>query len=189
MYVYTGPKTFPWINYTDMSPHLFTALKATEDPAFMHHNGIIPKAFEVCLRERLSGGRICGGSTITMQLAKNLFLNRNQTFGRKLQEMFFAFVLESSLTKEQILELYLNVVEFGPDTYGIFQASDRLFGKLPHELTLRESICLTSRLPSPIKAAPCEQKKRFIDQIITNLVKGGEIDNNLALQELQSIGE
>jgi len=91
-----------------------------------------------------------GASTITMQLAKNLFLSRDRTMSRKLEELFFTWYLESYFSKEEILELYLNVVEFGPSVYGIVDAAHHYFGREPYELNLVESVFLIKLLPSPI---------------------------------------
>lgn len=176
----TGPGSAEWIGINDISPNVAIALGATEDPAFFKHQGIIPKAFEVCLRERLNGGRICGGSTITMQLAKNLWLTREQTAGRKIQEIILTKALES-LSKEQILEMYVNVVEFGPDLYGIGPAADKLLEAYPADLTLDEALYLALRLPAPNKAGTIEQTKGFRKKILTGLAKAGKISE----QELE----
>jgi hypothetical protein len=176
----SGPGSSEWIGINDISPNVAIALGATEDPAFFKHQGIIPKAFEVCLRERLNGGRICGGSTITMQLAKNLWLNREQTAGRKVQEIILTKALES-LSKEQILELYVNVVEFGPDLYGIGPAAVKLLDTYPADLTLDEALYLSLRLPAPNKAGTLEQTKGFRKKILTGLAKTGKISE----QELE----
>jgi membrane peptidoglycan carboxypeptidase len=85
-----------------------------------------------------------------MQTVKNLFLARDKTISRKLQEMFLAWHLERTITKERILEIYLNMVELGPGLYGIGRASQKFFSKDPRDLTLKEAIYLASLLPAPI---------------------------------------
>jgi membrane peptidoglycan carboxypeptidase len=85
-----------------------------------------------------------------MQTVKNLFLARDKTISRKLQEMFLAWHLERTISKERILEIYLNMVEFGPGLYGIGRASQKFFSKDPRDLTLKEAIYLASLLPAPI---------------------------------------
>src|SRR5690606_26536125 len=90
-----------------------------------------------------------GASTITMQLAKNLYLNRDRTLSRKIEEFFLSLYLESSFSKDKILELYLNVVEFAPGVYGIYNGAMHYFGVTPMNLTLKQSLFLTSVLPRP----------------------------------------
>ena len=93
---------------------------------------------------------IRGASTITMQLAKNLFLSREKTLSRKLEELILADYLEQAFTKEEMMELYLNVIEFGPDLYGVGAAAQHYFGRRPNELNLAECLFLSSILPNPI---------------------------------------
>jgi membrane peptidoglycan carboxypeptidase len=98
----------------------------------------------------LKAGRfVRGGSTVTMQLAKNLYLHREKTLSRKLQEAVLTMLLEQSLTKEQILELYLNVIEFAPGLYGIGPAAAHYFHSTPRELSLGQALYLVTLLPNP----------------------------------------
>jgi membrane peptidoglycan carboxypeptidase len=100
----------------------------------------------------LKAGRfVRGASTITMQLAKNLLLSREKTVSRKLQEIVLADYLEQTFTKEEMMELYLNVIEFGPEIYGVGPAARHYFGRAPAELTLSESLFLSGLLPSPLR--------------------------------------
>jgi hypothetical protein len=147
----TGPGTDRWASLAFVSPYVIEALLTTEDGKFWHHKGLtipeIKRAIEINLRkENLTHG----ASTITMQLAKNLFLTRDRSISRKLQELFFVWYLESNFTKEEILELYLNAVEFGPSVYGIRDASSYYFGRDPLELNAIESVFLVKLLPNPI---------------------------------------
>jgi membrane peptidoglycan carboxypeptidase len=134
-----------------ISPYVVEAVLTTEDGKFMGHKGVtlpeIQRAIELNLEKRKLSH---GASTITMQLAKNLFLARERTVSRKLEELFFTWYLESYFRKEEILELYLNVIEFGPSIYGIADASHHYFGREPHELNLAESVFLVKLLPSPV---------------------------------------
>ena len=99
---------------------------------------------------RLKEGKIVrGGSTISQQLVKNLYLSTEKSFSRKFREMIYTFELERRLTKNKILELYLNVAEFGPRVYGVQKAAQFYFQKTPGELTLFESLFMTHVLPSP----------------------------------------
>jgi monofunctional biosynthetic peptidoglycan transglycosylase len=127
-------------------------LLLAEDTTFFGHRGIdlseIPPAL-ITNWER--GGVARGASTITQQLAKNLFLSRDKNVGRKLQELCLSLLLESTLPKERILEIYLNVIEWGPDLYGLRPAARRYFDKEPKELTPREIAFLVALIPGPVK--------------------------------------
>src|SRR5262249_20665596 len=97
------------------------------------------------------GGATRGASTITQQLAKNLFLSREKRLSRKLQELCLALLLESTLGKQRILEIYLNVIEWGPDLYGLRPAARRYFRKEPAELTPKQMAFLVALIPGPVK--------------------------------------
>lgn len=173
----TGPRNINWTNYSDISYGVINAITTTEDPGFFKHNGFIPQAFENSLKDNLKLGKFFrGGSTVTMQLAKNLWLSRDRNIGRKIQEAILTISLESSLSKEQILELYLNVVEFGPNVYGIGRGAQEVFSKTPKELDLEESIYLCLRLPSPNRSASFENSKRKTQQIIELMLSKNKID-------------
>lgn len=133
-----------------VSRNVSVAFTTSEDAAFYLHKGIDTFAIDSALRRNLAEKRVAvGGSTITMQTAKNLFLNQERTISRKLQELFLAWHLENVLDKERILEIYVNIVELGPGIYGVTQASEHFFGKHPFDLTLMESAYLAALLPSP----------------------------------------
>jgi hypothetical protein len=147
----TGPGNDRWATFATISPYVVEAVLTTEDGKFMNHEGLtlpeIRRAIELnLLKKELSHG----ASTITMQLAKNLFLSRTRTVSRKLEELFFTWYLETYFSKDEILELYLNVVEFGPSIYGIRDAAHEYFGREPYELDLAESVFLIKLLPSPV---------------------------------------
>lgn len=126
------------------------AFIAAEDAAFYSHKGIDTFALENAARRNFAEKRIAmGGSTITMQTVKNLYLSHERTLARKLQEFFLAWHLENILSKERILEIYVNIVEFGPGLYGLGQASAHFFAKAPEQLNLMEAAYLASLLPSP----------------------------------------
>lgn len=130
----------------------FKALVAAEDAKFWRHEGILIPSLVAALEANLKAGHVVfGGSTITMQLAKNLFLDRDRVISRKIQEIALAWVLEQNLTKAEILELYANVVEFAPETYGIGKAAALYFKKAVNEMTSAESLFLASILPSPTR--------------------------------------
>ncbi|MBC7661514.1 MAG: transglycosylase domain-containing protein [Chitinophagaceae bacterium] len=130
----------------------FKGLVAAEDAKFWRHDGILIPSLIAALEANLKAGHVVfGGSTITMQLAKNLYLDRDRVISRKIQEIALAWVLEQNLTKAEILELYANAVEFAPQTYGIGKAASLYFNKPTQEMTIAESLFLASILPSPTR--------------------------------------
>jgi len=121
-----------------------------EDGGFYEHGGFAPWAIRDALVRNLQEGRyVVGASTISMQLAKNLYLQRDKTLSRKAQEVILTWWLENALTKEEILELYLNVIEYGPGVYGLRNAAAYYFDRPPSELSPAESAYLACMLPSP----------------------------------------
>lgn len=146
----SGPGTTGWVPYGSISPYMATAVVICEDARFFSHRGFDAQSIQSSIKDNLREGRfVRGGSTVTMQLAKNLFLEREKTLSRKLQEAVLTLLLEQSLRKEEILELYLNVVEFGPGIYGIGPAAAHYFRSRPRDLSLGQSLYLASILPNP----------------------------------------
>jgi hypothetical protein len=146
----TGPGEEDWADLDDISPFMQVAVLTTEDGSFFHHRGFNHAAIRSSIIANLKAGRfVRGASTITMQLAKNLFLSREKTVSRKLEELILATYLEKTFHKEELMELYLNVIEFGPDIYGVRAAARQYFGRRPDELNLAESLFLSSLLPRP----------------------------------------
>jgi hypothetical protein len=176
----TGPGTSDWVPLQLISPNMGTALTTTEDPGFLYHRGIIPQAIENSLKDNLKLGKFFrGGSTLTMQVAKNLWLSRTRTLGRKLQEAILTVALESSLSKDKILELYLNIVEYGPNLYGIGPASKELLHKDPLDLSISDSMYLVLRLPAPNHSASYEQMRGMIGKLLDNAMKAGKVTEDL----------
>ena len=139
-----------WIPYAAISEHSKKAILISEDAGFFNHKGIDVDELRAALQkdwETLSFNR--GGSTITMQLAKNLYLSPSKNPLRKLKEIVIAHRLEQSLTKRRIFELYLNVVEWGRNVYGAEAASRYYFGKSASDLDLLEAATLAALLPNP----------------------------------------
>lgn len=166
-----------WVDIRDVPPYITKAFITLEDPGFLGHRGIISQALQNSLSDNLKLGKFFrGGSTITQQLAKNLWLNRHKTISRKVYEAFLAMALESCLTKEEILELYMNVVEFGPDLYGIGDASKKYFTSDVRALTTEEGFYLASLLPHPMKALPPDQGGiQAAKNLMQHLVDGGKL--------------
>ncbi len=140
-------------NYTsldEISDDFLQALLAVEDPSFYDHHGIvlsnIVEAFFTNLKEQ---DLVMGGSTITQQLSKNIYLDQQKTFQRKIAELFFVHDLEGSLTKDEILELYVNIIYFGDGYYGIKEASEGYFKTSPKNLTMAQSTLLAGLPQAP----------------------------------------
>jgi hypothetical protein len=148
----TGPGSDNWTPLDLISPYMQVAVLTTEDGAFLQHHGFNRAAIRSSIIANLEGGRFLrGASTITMQLAKNLFLPRDKTLSRKLEEVVLTEYLEQTFSKDRLMELYLNVIEFGPSVYGITAAAEHYFGRTPAELNLGECLFLASILPSPLR--------------------------------------
>jgi len=146
----TGPGTAYWVAFADISPFLPAAVISHEDGGFYEHGGFAPWAIRDALVRNLQEGRyVVGASTISMQLAKNLYLQREKTIARKVQEVILTWWLENALNKDEILELYFNVIEYGPSVYGLRHAAAYYFGREPIELSPAESAFLACILPSP----------------------------------------
>jgi len=158
-------------------PYLVQAVLATEDRRFYSHFGIDPLGLiRASFRNVTAGAVVEGGSTITQQLAKNLFLSPNRTVTRKLEEAIYAVWLERRFSKNEILELYLNRVYFGAGTYGVEAASRRYFGKSSRYVTLPQAALLAGLLKAPSRYAPTRSVKRAsarADEVLGNMVEAG----------------
>ena len=141
-----------FIALSDVPPLFVRTLLLAEDTGFYGHRGIDLRELPVALLTNWArGGAERGASTITQQLAKNLFLSRDKQLGRKLQELAITFLLESALGKDRILEIYLNIIEWGPDLRGLRPAARRYFDREPRELTPNQMAFLVAIIPGPIK--------------------------------------
>jgi penicillin-binding protein 1A len=139
----------------DLPPYLPRAFIAIEDRRFFHHYGVDPIGLtRAVIADVLHRGVAQGGSTITQQLAKNLFLNQQRTLWRKMQELVLALWIERKFSKNEILELYLNRVYFGSGAYGVEAAAQRYFGKPAREVKLAEAAMLAGLVKSPTRLAP-----------------------------------
>jgi hypothetical protein len=148
----TGPGTSAWTDLDDISPFMIAAVLTTEDGAFYRHHGFNHNAIRSSVAANLKARRfVRGASTITMQLTKNLFLSREKTLSRKIEEVILTDYLELAFRKDDMMELYLNVIEFGPDVYGVTRAADYYFGRKPEELNLPECFFLASIMPAPVR--------------------------------------
>ena len=143
------------IDVANLPPYVSQAFIAIEDRRFRDHIGVDPIGLGRAAFENMAAGHVMqGGSTLTQQLAKNLFLDPKRTFNRKAQEAFLALYLESRYSKDQILTLYLNRVYFGAGTFGIEAAAERFFGKPAAQLTLPEAAMLAGSVKAPARYNP-----------------------------------
>ena len=140
---------YQWIPWSEISPELAIAAVATEDQKFPTHHGFDLDAIADALESNRDGGRIRGASTISQQVAKNLFLSPGQNFVRKGAEAYLTLWIELLWPKRRILEVYLNVAEFGPGIFGAGAAAQHIFGKPSRELTPEEAATLVAVLPNP----------------------------------------
>ncbi len=139
-----------YVKLADVSPIFLDVLVANEDKRFYQHSGFDLIRIGGAVAGNIRAGQLeTGGSTITQQLAKNLFYSREQTLSRKLLELGTAIRLEYYFGKEQILEMYINVIYYGSDAYGIAQASATYYNQPPAELTIEQSAMLVGLLPAP----------------------------------------
>lgn len=145
-----GPGDPTWVRLDEINPLTYRALVAAEDDRFWIHAGIDHRAIVAAARANLEAGDVVrGGSTISQQVVKNLFLNHDRTLSRKLQEAFLTWQLEQYVPKRRILEFYINLAHWGPHVYGIRDAAMAYFDHVPSQLTLRESVFLAAILPNP----------------------------------------
>lgn len=174
--------TMIWV--TEMPPHLPQAIIATEDRRFYGHFGMDVFGFvRAMLANVRAGGVVQGGSTITQQLAKNLFLTPERTVLRKARELMLALWLEARLSKDEILTLYMNRVYLGAGAYGVEAASQRYFGKSARQVNLQEAALLAGLLKAPSRYAPTNNIKRSRDrasQVLANMVAAGYLTEKKA---------
>jgi len=139
-----------WIPYEQISPHLKRAIIAAEDAKFLEHEGFDLDAIQKAYEKNLKKGKlIAGGSTISQQLAKNLFLSSEKTPWRKLQEAFITLMLEKVMSKRRILEIYLNVIEWGNVVFGAEAAARHYYGISASSVSREQAARLAAMVPSP----------------------------------------
>ena len=157
-----GPANPDFVAYNDVSPYLIHAITTAEDPRFFSHRGFMEKAFVKSAIQNIKEKRFArGGSTISMQLVKNVFLTRQKTVARKVEEALMVWLIENTglASKQRMFEVYLNIIEWGPSkyrwpsgkrgVYGVKDAALFYYGKRPNELSLPESLYLASIIPKP----------------------------------------
>ena len=153
-----GPLT--WMPLADLSPRLPQAVLMGEDAGFYIHSGFDTHEMKEAFKRNWEEGRtVRGASTISQQLAKNLFLSTERSYTRKLKEAVLTYRLEKALSKERIFEIYLNVIEWGDGIYGAEAASRDVFGKSASRLSAVEAATLAAMIPSPLRLDPCKSPK------------------------------
>lgn len=144
---YSTQKT--WVSIENISPYMVQAVVASEDNNFMKHSGFDWTAIERAIEHNKTGKRTQGASTISQQVAKNVFLWPNRSYLRKGLEVYFTFLIETFWSKERIMEVYLNVIETGKGVYGVEATSQKFFKKPAARLTRGEAAMIAISLPSP----------------------------------------
>lgn len=179
-----GPDNPDFVPYDRISPHLVAAIMTTEDSGFFKHRGWASGFKTAVRRNILGGGFRLGASSITMQMVKNVLLSREKTLSRKFQELFLAWFVEQILTKERILELYFNAIEFGPRLYGIGAAARHYFGKSAADLSPLEAAFFSSILPSPkrryvhyCRGGLSPQWQKYLHRILSKMHERGRLSD------------
>ncbi|MDR3630277.1 MAG: monofunctional biosynthetic peptidoglycan transglycosylase [Desulfocapsaceae bacterium] len=145
-----GAVRYQWVDWKDISPYLPLAVVAAEDQKFPFHRGFDVDSMRKAVAAYRDNHRLRGASTITQQVAKNLFLWPGRSFIRKGIEAYFTLLLEALWPKERILEVYVNIVQFGDGIYGVQAAATALMGKSPADLTENDAALLAAVLPNPL---------------------------------------
>ncbi|MBM3800873.1 MAG: monofunctional biosynthetic peptidoglycan transglycosylase [Acidimicrobiia bacterium] len=175
-----------WVEYAAISEKLRSAVLIGEDDAFFRHEGYdLEQIKESFARNWEKKGFVRGGSTITQQLAKNLYLSTSKNPLRKLREFLIARRLEEELSKRRIFELYLNVIEWGDGIYGAEAASQTYFNKPSKDLSVREAVLLAAVIPNPRRMNPSRPNRRVeyrYDLILSRMHQYGQITD----QEFES---
>jgi penicillin-binding protein 1A len=179
-----GPSFGQWLPYDQIPPEMRAAMIAVEDKRFRGHVGVDPIGIARSVKVRIdTGSWRQGGSTITQQLARNIFLTNSRTFGRKMKEIVLALAIERKFSKDQILELYLNRVYFGGGAYGIDAASRRFFGHSADHLSLGEAAIIAGLVKAPSNYAPtadAEAARSRSGVVLQSMVNNGFITADAA---------
>jgi monofunctional glycosyltransferase len=166
---------YHWVNANKISPNAEIAVMASEDQRFPEHSGFDLDSIQSSIDVYVDGGKLRGASTISQQVAKNLFLTPSKSFVRKGIEAWFTLLIEALWSKERILEVYLNIAEFGDHLFGIEAASQRYFGVPASNISRSQAALLAATLPNPLllKAAKPSayllRRQRWILRQMSNL--------------------
>ncbi|HET9031541.1 MAG TPA: monofunctional biosynthetic peptidoglycan transglycosylase [Dokdonella sp.] len=174
---------YRWVPLNKVSSNLPIALVASEDQKFPEHHGFDVEAIQTALADAEDGARLRGASTISQQVAKNLFLWNGRSFVRKGFEAYFTVLIEALWPKQRIIEVYLNIAEFGDGIYGVGAASERFFQTSAQQLSPRQSALLAAVLPNPRKfhanrpSAYILQRASWIERQVRQLGGPAYLDN------------
>jgi monofunctional biosynthetic peptidoglycan transglycosylase len=175
-----------WVPYSKISPYLIKAVLIAEDDKFWNHEGFDYEAIQKAIEKDLKAKKFkFGGSTITQQLARNLFLSPEKTMIRKFSEAVITWRMEKVLSKRRILELYLNVAEWGEGIFGAEAASRHYFGKPSSELNPAEAARLAAILPNPRRYRPMGDQRYVINR--SNLIYNIMIRRGIVIPEYEEI--
>ena len=184
---------YQWVSYDRISPYLRRGVLVAEDNSFYEHQGVDVKGMKEALEKNWKRRKVThGGSTITQQLAKNLYLSPSRNPVRKIREYFITRALEQQLSKKRILEIYLNVVEMGERVYGAEAAARHYFKKSAKSLTPREAALLAGCLPNPRLMNPGKPNKRLRwrqNMILSRMRRWGHLVETEALTETKKKDE
>jgi monofunctional biosynthetic peptidoglycan transglycosylase len=150
-----------WSSYGNISAYSKLAVIASEDQTFKDHFGFDLKQIEKAWRDKERGRRVRGASTISMQVAKNLFLYEDKNLIRKGLEAYYTLIIETLWSKKRILEVYLNIAQFGENVFGLQAAAENFYNKKPSELTLHQAATLAAVLPNPVRFS-AKRPSRYI---------------------------
>jgi len=170
-----APIRYHWTGWAQISPSMRVAVVAAEDQKFPHHWGFDFESIAEAIEDQGPRRRVRGASTITQQVARNLFLWPGRSYIRKGLEAYFTILLELFWPKRRILEVYLNIAEFGDGTHGVYAAAKTFFGKHPSELTPAEAALLAAVLPNPkhlhanTPSPYVEERARWIEEQMEQL--------------------
>jgi monofunctional biosynthetic peptidoglycan transglycosylase len=177
-----------WVPYSKISPYLIKAVLIAEDDKFWNHEGFDYEAIQKAIEKDLKAKKFkFGGSTITQQLARNLFLSPEKSLTRKFSEAVITWRMEKVLSKKRILELYLNVAEWGEGVFGAEAASRHYYGKSSSELSPEEAARLAAILPNPRRYRPIGDQRYVINR--SNLIYNIMIRRGIVIPEYQEVME
>ncbi|MGF1511187.1 MAG: monofunctional biosynthetic peptidoglycan transglycosylase [Myxococcota bacterium] len=169
-----------WVDLDRVDPKLVRAVLVAEDSRFFQHDGFDRAEMKAALRDAATKlERLRGASTLSQQLAKNLFLSSERTLTRKAWEAGYTLLLEWLLSKRRILELYLNEAQFGPEIYGVEAGARYHFGRSPRSLTDLQAAQLAAVLPAPTRWGPESRSRRYrskVERILSQMKKSGHLD-------------
>jgi monofunctional glycosyltransferase len=184
-----NPVMQQWVPIDSISSHMILAAVAAEDNLFTEHRGFDIQSIREAREQIRQGKRVRGASTISMQVSKNVFLWHTRTWTRKFLEAGFTLFIETFWSKRRIMEVYLNIAEFGPSIYGIEAASNHFFNKKAKDLTRNQAALLTSVLPNPLHrnaSSPTPYMRNYQLRVLRNMRNIQTVDLSSPRKNLKS---